>query len=126
MKAQFALAESMIAVLLLVAVSCGISSMVYADSTHVNSADTNTFFFDFLQAAYRNSTFGSCLTYAGESCTRILPELSRLYGLDYIKIENGANETTYGSASACSKNATMCAPTQQEPYSISCIYVCGG
>lgn len=127
MRAQFALAESIIAVSMLLAVSAGVSFTIYSVSIHNAGLEYTALFYDFIRAAHGNSTFSSCLAYANGSCAGILRRIANVYGISYIEIDNGTNEASYGSSAGCIEKKLMCAPVDKSAaYSISCIYACGG
>jgi hypothetical protein len=125
MKAQFAITESMISIVIIAASVFMASSLLYSSSLMQNNAFPE-FFFDLFQAAYSNSTVKSCLLYASNACDGILPEAASLYRLHYIGVESGKNDTSYGSEYGCKQNAFMCAPLNYTTgYTVSCVYVCG-
>lgn len=126
MKAQFALTESLVAVLIIFLASLAISYSVYSVSLHHTDAEYSNLFYDLIEAAYHNQTFNACLTYANGSCHGILQQLSRVYGIQYIRISEGASETNYGSPAGCTQKYLRCAMMGNgTPTSLSCVYMCG-
>ena len=118
MKAQFAVTEAVISVLVLSALLAIIANSAYTTQKLQSDYKTNygDALYDFSNLARLNQS---------PSNTLIL-ELANAYHLSYVRFSQSNSSMAYGSPSTCTKSGQLCYPVQDgQAYTVSCLYICG-
>lgn len=128
MRAQAAIFECFISILLLYSAISMLGYESYASIQTMNQRKTELLSttYDFQNFLYENSDIGSC-AYPSTTCAEVLRTFAHVYALSYANFSYGNSEYSYGNPSACVSSVRFCAPFDAAGnYLVACSNFCGG
>jgi hypothetical protein len=127
MKAQIATIESIIATAMLFSATSVYAYLAYEVSSMQGYANSYNLIYSFVNAAYYNSTFKSCLNLYNQRCIlNFLMSLRQVYGASSITLTTGSGDLTVGNTTGrCYQKQAYCILLENNTSNIACIYLCG-
>lgn len=129
MRAQFALFEVLISIVLLSAAGAAISYSTYSSTLNDKSINFNypNAFYDFSNIIYKNVSASLCVANLSNACAvPILRPFNKLFRFSYSKIVANNESVSYGNLSNCKFSVEKCFPiSESNTSSITCLNVCG-
>lgn len=129
MKAQFALFEVLISIILLSATGAVISFLTYSSTLNNKSINFNypNAFYDFSNIIYKNESVSLCVANLSNACAvPILQSFNSLFRFTYSKIVVNNVSVSYGNPSSCKFSTEKCFPvSKNDTSSIACLSICG-
>lgn len=129
MKAQAALAEALVASLVLVTASVVVAAAAYQISLSHQTENINmqNAIFDIESVVYSSTPTGECIQSANASCmSGMLQSVNEHYRLSYSKLQVGSVEAASGNYMQCGSSDYYCFPiVANASYMQVCEYLCG-
>lgn len=128
MKGQAALAEALVASLVLMTAGTVVAATAYQSSLSHRPASINmqNAEFDIESVAYSGTYLGGCIRNASMPCmSGMLQSVNEHYGLSYSKLQVGAIAAASGNYMECGSNGYYCFPLAANAlYEQVCEYLC--
>lgn len=128
MKAQFAVVEALLSVMLLSTTLALVAGSAYTTSKLQSDYKTSygDALYDFSIMATRNQSASSCVSSIGPNCGQLLSTIISVYGVAYVRLSVGNVSAAQGSYQGCTKSGQLCFPERSAVgYTVECIYICG-
>ncbi|MDE1869139.1 MAG: hypothetical protein KGH60_04225 [Candidatus Micrarchaeota archaeon] len=129
MRAQFAVSEAFLSMMLLAAALSMTANSVY--TTYKLQADYRTGYgdsiYDYSMLLSHNQSASVCVSSGNAVCIKQLAAaIANVYGLEYVRIDSGNADVSYGTNATCTRKESLCSPQLSgSNYSVSCIHICG-
>ncbi len=123
MKAQAALVESVVGILLLMTFATAFARISYTLTQSQNQVKYADAYYDFVEMYCLNNTFSNCINNSSYQCAMsMVKNFSLDYGLEYLALKGSFN-ATYGGDEDCINYYRGCFVTRS--LGVECIYMCG-